>query len=89
MLIFLYPHLLILDIEHVSVFVRFQVDGMQIPKLFIQAAERLLKPGSFFIIEHHERQGELIRKSLANEFLSAQIHTDLTGRDRFTSALRR
>ena len=66
-----------------------QVDGMQIPKLFIQAAERLLKPGSFFIIEHHERQGELIRKSLANEFLSAQIHTDLTGRDRFTSALRR
>ncbi len=65
------------------------VDGMQIPQQFIQAAQRLLKSGGFFIIEHHEKQGELIRKILAQDFLSAQTHTDLTGRDRFTSAIRR
>ena len=65
------------------------VDGMQIPKQFIQAAQRLLKSGGFFIMEHHENQGELIRKILAQDFLPAQTHADLTGRDRFTSAIRR
>lgn len=65
------------------------VDGMQIPKQFIQAAQRLLKSGGFFIIEHHEKQGELIRKILAQDFLPAQTHADLNGRDRFTSAIRR
>lgn len=65
------------------------VDGMQIPQQFIQAAQRLLKSGGFFIIEHHEKQGEPIRKILAQDFLPAQTHADLTGRDRFTSAIRR
>ncbi len=65
------------------------VDGMQIPQQFIQAAQRLLKSGGFFIIEHHEKQGEIIRKILAQDFLSAQTHADLNGRDRFTSAIRR
>ncbi len=65
------------------------VDGMQIPQQFIQAAQRLLKSGGFFIIEHHEKQGELIRKILAQDFLPAQTHADLTGRYRFTSAIRR
>jgi release factor glutamine methyltransferase len=65
------------------------VDGMQIPKLFIDAASRLLKPGGFFITEHHEKQGELIRSALAKDYLPAQTHADLTGRDRFTSAVRR
>ena len=65
------------------------LDGMQIPQQFIEAAERLLKPGGFFITEHHERQGELIRKVLAKNFLPPQTHADLTGRDRFTSAIRR
>jgi len=65
------------------------VDGMQIPQQFIHAAQRLLKSGGFFIIEHHEKQGELIRKILAQDFLPAQTHADLNGRDRFTSAIRR
>jgi release factor glutamine methyltransferase len=65
------------------------VDGMQIPKLFIDAATRLLKSGGFFITEHHEKQGELIRGVLARDFLPAQTHSDLTGRDRFTSAIKR
>ena len=65
------------------------VDGMQIPKLFIDSATRLLKSGGLFITEHHEKQGELIRSVLARDFLPAQTHADLTGRDRFTSAIKR
>ena len=65
------------------------VDGMQVPKLFIDAATKLLKSGGFFITEHHEKQGELIRGVLARDFLPAQTHADLTGRDRFTSAIKR
>ena len=65
------------------------VDGMQVPKLFIDAATRLLKSGGFFITEHHEKQGELIKGVLARDFLPAQTHADLTGRDRFTSAIKR
>jgi len=64
-------------------------DGMLVPQQFIEAATRLLKSGGFFITEHHEKQGELIRKLLAQDFLPAQTHADLTGRDRFTSAVKR
>ena len=65
------------------------VDGMQIPKLFIAAADRLLKSGGYFIMEHHEKQGQLVRESLSTQFSNAQTHADLTGRDRFTSARKR
>jgi len=65
------------------------VDGMQSPKLFIAAAARLLKPGGYFIMEHHEKQGELVRESLSTQFSNAQTHADLNGRDRFTSARKR
>ena len=65
------------------------VDGMQIPKLFIAAADRLLKPGGYFIMEHHEKQGELVREALSMQFSNTQTHADLNGRDRFTSARKR
>ena len=66
-----------------------KVDGMQIPKLFIDSAARLLKPGGIFIMEHHEKQSDLIKQALKEEFTLPQTHADLTGRDRFTSARRR
>jgi len=65
------------------------VDGMQIPKLFIDSAARLLKSGGFFIMEHHEMQSDLVKKAMAESFSSIQTHSDLTGRDRFTSARRK
>ena len=65
------------------------VDGMQIPKLFIDSAARLLKLGGFFIMEHHEMQSDLVKKAMAESFSSIQTHSDLTGRDRFTSARRK
>ena len=66
-----------------------KVDGMQIPKLFIDSAARLLKPGGILIMEHHEKQSDLIKQALKEEFTLPQTHADLTGRDRFTSARRR
>ena len=66
-----------------------KVDGMQVPKIFIEAAARLLKPDGVFIIEHHEKQAELIKQVLNQDFKLPQTHADLTGRDRFTSARRR
>ena len=66
-----------------------KVDGMQVPKLFIEAAARLLKPDGILIMEHHENQSVLIKQALKEEFRLPQTHADLTGRDRFTSARRR
>ena len=66
-----------------------KVDGMQVPKLFIEAAARLLKPDGILIMEHHENQSVLIKEALKEEFRLPQTHADLTGRDRFTSARRR
>lgn len=66
-----------------------KVDGMQIPKLFIDSAARLLKPGGIFIMEHNEKQSDLVKQALKEEFTLPQTHADLTGRDRFTSARRR
>ena len=63
-------------------------DGMEIPTQFITAASRLLKSGGYFILEHHESQGELVKKVMANEFNNIQGISDLTGRDRFTSGKR-
>jgi release factor glutamine methyltransferase len=65
------------------------VDGMQMPKLFIDSAARLLKSGGFFIMEHHEMQSDLVKNAMAESFSSMQTHSDLTGRDRFTSARRK
>ncbi len=63
-------------------------DGMDIPKIFIAAAARLLKPGGYFIMEHHETQGELVKVALMSEFKDMQSISDLTGRDRFTSGVK-
>lgn len=65
------------------------VDGMQIPKQFIDSAARLLKSGGFFIMEHHEMQSDLVKNAMAESFSSMQTRSDLTGRDRFTSARRK
>jgi release factor glutamine methyltransferase len=63
-------------------------DGMEVPTQFITAASRLLKSGGYFILEHHESQGELVKKVMAKEFNNIQGISDLTGRDRFTSGKR-
>jgi release factor glutamine methyltransferase len=64
-------------------------DGMKTPRLFISAASRLLKAGGFLAIEHHEDQGPEIAGVLISDFTDILLHRDLTGRPRFTTAVRR
>ena len=64
-------------------------DGMKTPRLFIAASARLLKPGGFLAIEHHEEQGDEIAAVLNIDFEDILLHKDLTGRPRFTTAVRR
>ena len=63
-------------------------DGLEIPKRFIAAAARLLKVGGLLAIEHTETQGESIANLLSNDFTQISLHLDLTGRPRWTSAIR-
>ena len=65
------------------------VDGMKSPRLFISTASRLLKSGGFLAIEHHEEQGASIADVLSEDFIDILLHKDLTGRPRFTTAVRR
>jgi release factor glutamine methyltransferase len=64
-------------------------DGMRTPRLFVSAAARLLKPGGFLAIEHHETQAEEVGDVLTLEFEDILLHKDLNGRPRFTTAVRR
>ena len=63
-------------------------DGMKIPNQFISCAARILKSGGYFAIEHGEHQGESIKIALNNYFAEVTVHYDLTGRPRWTSAIR-
>jgi release factor glutamine methyltransferase len=65
------------------------VDGMKSPRLFISTASRILKSGGFLAIEHHEEQGASIADVLRMDFTDILLHQDLTGRPRFTTAVRR
>jgi release factor glutamine methyltransferase len=64
-------------------------DGMKSPRLFISTASRLLKTGGFLAIEHHEDQVAAIADVLSGDFIDILLHQDLTGRPRFTTAVRR
>ena len=64
-------------------------DGMDAPRAFIAASSRLLKSGGLLAIEHNELQGTVIATELARDFQEIQLHQDLVGRPRWTSAIRK
>jgi release factor glutamine methyltransferase len=64
-------------------------DGMDAPRAFIAASSRLLKSGGLLAIEHNEKQGALIAGELNQDFEEIQLHLDLVGRPRWTSAIRK
>jgi release factor glutamine methyltransferase len=63
--------------------------GIEIPRQFITAAARLLKPGGVLVIEHTEEQGVVIAAELALDFENVVLHHDLNNRPRWSSAVRR
>jgi release factor glutamine methyltransferase len=79
----------VLDYEpHVALFGGGE-DGMEIPRNFIDAAARLLKPGGLFVMEHGEAQTEAVTAKLVEDFVEIKTHVDLNDRPRWSSALRR
>ncbi len=64
-------------------------DGLEVPRIFIDAAARLLKPGGLFVIEHGEGQAGAIRQKLSENFIEIKNHEDLNHRPRWSSAQRR
>lgn len=63
--------------------------GLEIPKVFIEAAARLLKSGGVLAIEHTELQGQGISGLLEEMFTNIELHYDLNDRPRWTSAVRK
>jgi len=63
--------------------------GIEVPRQFIAAAARLLKPGGVLVIEHTEEQGPVIASELAQDFENVALHHDLNDRPRWSSAVRR
>lgn len=65
------------------------LDGVQVPKLFIDAALRALKPGGYLALEHHESQSEAIGTALSHSFDEVKLHYDFNGRARWSSGVLR
>lgn len=66
-------------------------DGLAIPKGIIKTAARLLSPGGFLVMEHAESQATELVDNLCAEsqvFTHVASHPDLTGRNRFVTAVR-
>jgi len=63
--------------------------GLEMPKIFIAAAARLLKSTGVLVIEHTEEQGKAIADELTVDFEDIALHNDLVGRPRWTSAVRK
>lgn len=63
-------------------------DGLELPRAVIIAAQRLLVPGGWFIMEHAEVQAPALQQICRAQPQLSQVttHQDLTGRDRATSA---
>lgn len=58
-------------------------DGLEVPRGIVAAAQRLLKPGGKFVMEHAEVQAEAARDLLANSsWREVDTVSDLTGRPR-------
>lgn len=65
------------------------VDGLDVIRRVVDRARVLLRPGGSVVVEHSERQHESVPELLvAAGFGDVVDHRDLTGRFRFTTAVR-
>jgi release factor glutamine methyltransferase len=65
-------------------------DGLQVPRVVVRAAARLLRPGGLLVMEHADVQQEALLRFLAASGLWHEPagHRDLTGAPRYVTALR-
>lgn len=66
-------------------------DGLEVIKVVIGVARRLLRPGAMLCFEHADLQGETAPALVvaSGGFRAVRDHTDLAGRPRFVTAIRR
>jgi release factor glutamine methyltransferase len=64
-------------------------DGLDVPRLFLATAARLLRTGGTVVLEHDETQSTALRDAAAVSFTEVRTHRDLTARDRYLTAQRR
>jgi len=65
------------------------IDGMQVPKLFIDAAARILKSGGDLVMEHEESQRAELMEYLSHDFIHVGSGDDLNGKHRYIFATRK
>jgi release factor glutamine methyltransferase len=63
-------------------------DGLDVVRAVEKAAWRLLRPGGKVIVEHSDRQGRSAPEIFAPRWLEVADFPDLTGRDRYVTAIR-
>jgi release factor glutamine methyltransferase len=67
------------------------LDGLDVIRLVVDEAARLLRPAGLLCIEHADLQGESAPEILVRHggFVGVRDHPDLSGRPRFVTAVRR
>jgi release factor glutamine methyltransferase len=63
-------------------------DGLDVIRAVERAAWRLLRPGGLVVVEHSDRQGQSAPAVFAPRWNDVRDERDLTGRDRYTVAVR-
>ena len=64
-------------------------DGLEVPRLFIETATRLLKPAGLMILEHYENQSPALEQILHADYSDISHYTDLNQRPRWLTARRK
>ena len=64
-------------------------DGLEIPRIFIAAATRMLKPHGLLILEHFENQSQALEQVLLPDYSHIAHYTDLNQRPRWLTARRK
>lgn len=64
-------------------------EGLDVPRLFIEAATRLLKPGGALILEHFEAQSAALEQILSPDYSDISHHKDFNQRPRWLTARRK
>lgn len=64
------------------------IAGIEVPSKFIESATRILKPGGFLVLEHHESQVETLAALLAPDYFEIAHFKDLADRPRWLTARR-
>jgi release factor glutamine methyltransferase len=64
-------------------------DGLEIPRIFIATATRILKPSGLLVLEHYEDQSRALEQILASDYSDISHYTDLNQRPRWLMARRK